>query len=511
VTFALIYARASSDPSDQRISVDRQVKLCTARAEELWPSAEVRVFRDDGITAADPDVHRPGFAGFLEAVRIARKGAIAGVVVNEQSRLTRQGTGAWDELVVTLTRSGVTKVETLRAGPISVEPGSRLAGRILAVVDAEEVERTTARTRDAHRELFEEGRPSGGPPFGYRSTKDSAGRPAFEVDETEAPIVREAFEMALAGHAVSAIVEQLNATGVPPRSARWKFGDGRKLTEWRATTVRHMLRSPSVAGLRSHTDPDGQTRTVAARWAAIVAVERWHQVQRVLGQPGIVVGVNGRSYPVRTQPVHHYRGHLLSARRHQGEVHGVLRCAKCGSPMLAQTQTRRNGPRVAGYSCQPKVGGCGGVSITPAGDLEELVVTAIQRRLIASPGLRQRLDAAQHAEAAQWRAERDAARARTLEAGEMFGLGVIDRPTFEVMHAPAKAALDLAERKLASMVATDVVLPSASDVTEGWATLTLRQQRSVVERLIGRIVIHPAKGGGRGFDPDRVGVPEWLG
>src|SRR5262245_49118114 len=141
MTTVFVYARASRDPSEQRISVDRQVKLCTARAVELWPTAEVRVFEDPAITAGDADVYRPGFADFLTAVRAARKGEVAGVVVNEQSRLTRQGTGGWDDLVVTLTKAGVTKVETLRAGPVSVEPGNRLVGRILAVVDLEELER----------------------------------------------------------------------------------------------------------------------------------------------------------------------------------------------------------------------------------------------------------------------------------------------------------------------------------------------------------------------------------
>src|SRR5262245_55534013 len=107
ITF--VYARASRDPSEQRISVDRQVKLCTTRANDLWPAAEVRVFRDDAITAADPAVYWPGFEQLLTAIRAARKGDIAGIVVNEQSRLTRQGTGGWDDLVVTLTKAGVAK------------------------------------------------------------------------------------------------------------------------------------------------------------------------------------------------------------------------------------------------------------------------------------------------------------------------------------------------------------------------------------------------------------------
>src|SRR5208282_2814077 len=104
--------RASSDPKDQRISVDRQVKLCSARAADLWPDAQIRVFRDDAIKASDPSVHRPGFADFLTAIRTAKKGELAGVIANEQSRFTRLGTGAWDELAVALTRAGITEVQT---------------------------------------------------------------------------------------------------------------------------------------------------------------------------------------------------------------------------------------------------------------------------------------------------------------------------------------------------------------------------------------------------------------
>ena len=52
MTVALVYGRASSDPTDQRISVDRQIKLCTARAHDLWPDAETKVFLPAGKLAA---------------------------------------------------------------------------------------------------------------------------------------------------------------------------------------------------------------------------------------------------------------------------------------------------------------------------------------------------------------------------------------------------------------------------------------------------------------------------
>lgn len=503
MTVALVYARASSDPTDQKISVDRQVKLCTERSRQLWPDAEVKVFRDDGITAADPTVHRPGFTAFLTAVRTARQGELAGVVVNEQSRLTRQGNGAWDELVVTLTRAGLAEVQTLRSGPVSVEPGNRLVGRILAVVDTEEVERTKARVQAAHRELFAEGRPSSRAPFGYRSTKDSAGRSALEPDPITAPIVQQVFAKALAGHAIAAIADWLNVQSVPPPSASWKITkrNGRPVV-WQPTTVRTLLTTPSVAGLRAHTDPEGLVHTVPAKWEALVDPDQWRQVQRLLGQPTVVTGTDGQRYKVRTKPAPQPRRYLLSG--------GVLRCGKCGYRMEAQTQSRRDKSRIAAYQCDyTKDGpGCGGVSISPAEEVEAMVVEAIQRRLATSQILRQRLEATQNGEAAHWRAERDAARARMLEAAEMRGAGTIDLPTFTAMHNPARAALEHAEARLSALATDDLTLPSAEDVAQRWDQLTLRQQRAVIERLISRIVVAPGRGKLRGLD--RVGAPEWL-
>jgi DNA invertase Pin-like site-specific DNA recombinase len=507
---ALVYARASADKSDLKISVDRQIKLCTARAADLWPAADVRVFRDDAITAADPRAYRPGFAAFLAAVRSARKGELVGIVTNEQSRLTRQGEGAWDELVVTLTRAGVTKVETLRNGPISVEPGNRLVGRMLAVVDAEEVERTKARAQDAQRELFREGRPSGRAPFGYRSTKDAAGRPAFDIDRVEAAAVRRIFDMLLDGHAIAAIVDKLNAGKVLPRSARFKFRDGRTVGTWSPSSVRTVLRCPTVAGLRGHTDEAGVLHTTAGRWDAIIDADKWNAAQRILGRPAVVTGANGERYNVRTKPAPKPRKYLLSGGRRAGESYGVLRCGRCGAPMVAQTQGRRGGERVPAYACHPKSGpgACGGVSISPADEVERLVVDAMRARLASSVRLRRRLDATDDAEVNRWRVERDRAKARMLEASSMFGAGDIDRDSFDAMHTPAKAAHEHAEARLASMTST-ATLPTADDVAERWDTLTLGQQRSVVERLIERIDIAPGHMGHPGFNRSRIGLPKW--
>jgi DNA invertase Pin-like site-specific DNA recombinase len=521
MTVVLIYARASADPSDQKISVDRQVKLGRAKAAELWPDAEIRVFRDDGITAANPDVHRPGYAAFLTAVRTARKGELAGVVCSEQSRLTRQP-GEWDSLVITLTKAGVTKIET-RSGPISVEPGNRLTGRILAVVDAEEVERTKARLAVAHHQLFIEGRPSGGPSFGYRAAKGSDGRPTFVPEPAEAVVVAKVFDMAVAGYSLAAIKQWLNDEGVLPRSARLKFKSGRSVTTWGSLTVRCLLTSTLVAGLRGHTDPDGVLHTVPGNWPALVDPDKWRQVQRILGQPAVVIGTDGQTFRVRTKPRPQGRQHLLSGGTAGGEVTGILRCWRCQNPLIAQT--RRGsvpGSRVPAYGCGMRAPGaspggsgwgCGAVSISPADEVDASVVEAMQERLATSPDLRRRLSVAKDSEAGRWRAERDAAKGRMLSASEMFGSGAIDQDSFDAMHRPAQAAFKAAQARLDALTATDTVLPSLADVQERWDDLPLAQQRAVMARLIGRIVIGPGKSRGRwavGLDDTRIGEPDWL-
>jgi DNA invertase Pin-like site-specific DNA recombinase len=517
MSFFLVYARASSDPNDQRISVDRQVKLCTARGLDLWPDAEARPFRDDNISAAKPGAKRPGFDGFRAAVRGARKGELVGVVVNEQSRLTRLGDVGWKKIAVMLDRAGLKEVQTLNQGPVSIEEGNRLLGGFLALIDEEEVARTRKRVRAAHSQLFEEGRPSGRAPFGYRSVERDKRR-HFEPDPVESAIVADVFAWALEGHALATIAARLNDRGIAPRSASFKYKDGRVVTEWSSQAVRHLLVSPQMAALRPHTDDDGQLHVNPAKWDPIVDEDTWSRVQRLLGRPSIVTGVNGESYRVRTKPAAQPRHYLLSGGRRRsgvtgqpGQVYGVLRCGRCGAPLVAQTQGRRDGTRVPAYSCHPSKTGseaCGGVSISPADEVERLVVDAIQKRLAKSPKLRARLNAAQDVDAARWRAQRDAAKTRMLAAGQLLGEGTIDRDVFDTMHGAAKAEYDTADARLAA-VATDVALPSADDVIERWETLTLAAQRAVVERLIERIDVAPGNLGHPGFNPARLSRPTW--
>jgi hypothetical protein len=177
--------------------------------------------------------------------------------------------------------------------------------------------------------------------------------------------------------------------------------------------------------------------------------------------------------------------------------------------MCAQTQQRRGGVRVPAYQCHPKLGegACGGVSISPAGEVERVVVEAIQAALAASPKLRRRLDTAGHADAARLRAERDRVKDAMFALGSQLAKGM-PADVYEHSQAALQAEYDAAVAALGALN-TDLALPSVEDVTERWDSLTLAQQRAVVEHLIERIEVAPGGSGKPGFKEDRLGAPRW--
>jgi DNA invertase Pin-like site-specific DNA recombinase len=354
-----VYARASRDPRERRVSVNRQLKLCTDRARELWPGTPVEQYHDNDLSAADPTVVRPDYARLVAAIR---RGDVVAIVVNEQSRLTRQPS-EWEQLVVTLTKAGITKIETIRNGPVPVEPGNRLVGRILNIIDAEEVERTKARVVAAHAMLAAEGRPSGGKAYGYRWAVGQDGRPTFEPDPDEAAAVRLMADMVLAGDSIAVIADRLTAEGVPtPRNA----------AQWHPNTVRSVLRKPTVAGLRVHR---GEI-VGPGRWDPIIEPEKWRAVVHRLTSTVTVRMRNGKDRVVRTRPRTTSRRYLLTG--------GLIVCGRCGAPLIAGRQFRRKGGPVKAYNCHPTSGdpnACSGLSISPADEVERHIAALVKARL----------------------------------------------------------------------------------------------------------------------------------
>lgn len=483
-----VYARASKDRSELRISVDRQVARGTKLAGELFPGLEAVVYADNNLSGADPDVDRPGYNELLAAIR---RGDVAEVVCHEQSRLTRQP-GQWDELVIVLHKAGIAKVHTVMKGVVPVEPGNRLVGRIMAVVDAEEAERTKARTLAAHQQLAGEGRPNGGRCYGYQRTKGDDGRPALEVDVDQAAVVVRIVDAICTGQSISSVVAELNAEGVATAQGG---------SQWRPSAVKSIVTKPAIAGLRSHKG----VILGGARWDPIITEERWRQVARALGSP-VVYDAQGRA---RKAP----RGHRGSGRRWL-LTGGLARCGLCGSRLVVGGQRARAGQEATtgrrwnpAYQCHFSVAdACCKVSVTPADVVETLVVGAVLDALEQQPAMGARLADEPDPERNRLLAEIHEAEDTVHRAAELRGAGDIDWDTWETMHRPAKARADGARSRLASLSDPDVDLPPADQIRDRWELMPLRQRRALLERFLVSVEVGPRISGGHrpGTVADRV-------
>lgn len=476
-----IYARISRDAEGRAEGTAAQVKKATELAEELWPDEPIVTFVDDNITAADPKVERPAYT---ELVRAVRRGEVQHLVAAEQSRLTRQPS-EWEDLTVTLAKAGIAEVHTYRNGTVAVQ-GSKLLGRILSAVDAEEVERVKARIGDKLEALAADGRPPGGRSYGYRNDVDAEGRKVLVIDDDEAEVARWAADRILAGWSLSSVTRDLAERGAP--TAR-----GGK---WETQTVRSLLRSPTITGLRVFR---GQV-VGEGNWEPILDRATWEAVGAKLTGPRVVNSIDGRKRTVpreRRAP----RRYLLTG--------GMALCGRCGAALVAQQRPSRAGGRQPSYLCHSGRGGCNGIGIV-AQDFEDYVVDELIEHLDSDAFRAALLAADTHGEERQAiTAELSAIDARRGEGARMWARGELDSAAWEAarseldrMTADLMAKLGAAPPPVSSEVAGITV--------DDWEAMTLEERREVLGLVIRSVTVNPAKPGTRSFDAGRVKI-KWRG
>jgi DNA invertase Pin-like site-specific DNA recombinase len=322
-----VYCRKSVDPTERGVSVTVQERNGRRFAAKHFPDLPVRVYVDNDLSAANPAVTRPAYQQLVHDVRA---GNVAALVVREQSRLTRQPS-EWEALCTTLQVAGIDVVHMTEGGPLSVTEGSRLPGRIMAVVDAEYVEQVRAKVKSSLAENASDGRPHARAGYGYQSIVGDDGRPARIPDPDTAPLVADMVQAIADGDSLGIVAERLNLAGVPtPRGA------GR----WQRATVRTIVTSQRIIGKRSH-----RGRITQAQWEPIVDRVTWERAQArlALAKPGTTRDLR--------------RSYLLTG--------GLVACATCGSALISATSPTATGTAPS-YKCphHSRVpGACGKCSI----------------------------------------------------------------------------------------------------------------------------------------------------
>ncbi|WP_270886530.1 recombinase family protein [Pedococcus sp. 5OH_020] len=457
---AVIYARISQDRTGEGGGVTRQLADCRAEAQRRgWPV--VAEFVDDDVSAYNGKT-RPQYRAMLDAIRDRQADA---VLVWHMDRLHRRPIEL-EEFADVCARAGVGDVVTLHGEFDLGSSDGLFVARLMGAVAANESDAKSRRTKRKQLELAQAGKPSGGGPraYGYQADR-------VTLDEAEAAVIRDLASRLLAGEPLTSLTTWLQDSGV--RTVMGK--------EWRTPTLRNLLKSPRIAGLREH---QGQVIGKAV-WPAIITEEEHSQILALLSDPSRRTNRTPRRY-------------LLS---------GLCRCGRCGAKMVTgQSRNRRR------YMCRsgPDFGGCGGTMISAT--VEELVVDAILYRL-DTPELAAAIDGRHRAdESSAALSESIAADAAKLEElAEMWAAGELTRPEWRAARQTLDARLIANRRRQVQQAGSTVIaghMGNASALRAAWGSgdMPLGQQAAIVRALVDHVIIRPGTMGARSIDPSRVEI-----
>jgi DNA invertase Pin-like site-specific DNA recombinase len=466
VRAAAVYARISSDQDGTALGVKRQLKDCRKLATDLgWPVAEEYV---DNDLSAYSGKRRPGYEQMLADIA---EGSRDAVIVYHADRLTRRPIEL-EQFLETITTAGLRHVRFVAGADVDVANGDGLMVlRLLSAVAANESASKSRRVRRKMDELAAAGLPHGGVrAFGYEDDK-------LTVRPAEAEIVRAVVARYLAGESTRSL-----ATWLDGQSVKTVAGG-----PWTTTTLRAMLRSPRIAGLREHR---GEVVGPAV-WPAIITVE---ERDRVLARMA-TKATSGRRAP---------RRYLLS---------GLARCGKCGKTLYSSARRERSGKETRRYVCLsgPDHGGCGGTMVV-AGPLEDLITDAVLYRL-DTPELADALAgrAAVDEEAAVLSEGISADRAQLDELAALYADRQIGAREWLAARNPIEERVRAAEKRLGRMTQSESLtglVGNAEALRGQWADLSLSRQHAIIIAVLDHVVIGPGTPGVQAFDRDRAD-PVW--
>lgn len=308
-TRAIIYTRVSKDSAGTGRSVAEQEAECRAVCErEGWEVGD-EVLQDNDIGASRwSGKDRPAYRRLAEVLRPGD------VLVTWEASRAQRDLRAYAELRDLCAALGVLWNYKGRTHDLNVGADRFTTGldALLAEREADEIRDRVLRALEAN---AAEGKPHGKIAYGYRAVRDPQTGliTSREIDPEAAGWIREMAERVLQGESLRAILKDVN-----PRAGR----------KWYSATISKMLRSPTLAGLRTY-----KGETLPGNWEPILTMDEHKRLVTVLGDPGRRTSYRG------TEP-----RYLVS---------GIAVCGVCGGPCYVgmnhkkPTYVCRNGGHVS--------------------------------------------------------------------------------------------------------------------------------------------------------------------
>ncbi|MBU8900708.1 recombinase family protein [Corallococcus sp. M34] len=462
-------------------SLDAQREACLAYVQRQagWTLVDER-YDDGGFTGAN--MERPAFQRLLHDVDAKR---VDVVVVYKVDRLSRSLLD-FAKVMERFNASGASFVSVTQNFSTADAMGRLTLNMLMSFAEFER-EMISERTRDKVAAARRKGKWTGGrAPLGYDVVDKR-----LVVNEYEAVVVREAFELYVQHQQASAVARLLNETGRKTKRYEAPSGATRAARKWTTQDVLRVLRSPLYAGFVPYGD-----ETHPGEHSAIVDRATFHRVQDLLEGPGIQYHGRNPDYVLR----------------------GLLRCGLCGEAMTPGS-TRKGEREYRYYRCvtRDKQGkdGCRAAPL-PAASLEDFVVARLREVSVGDAFAAQvhaRLLARMEAKHQALRTERmqlskELARAAKESEKWVDSLSKLEDPARRVVETKLTAAEEEAvrlkqrlaqvERALDAVKGEEMevawVAQSLADFSVVWDALTTVNRGRLLRALVGRVVVNEATG-----------------
>jgi DNA invertase Pin-like site-specific DNA recombinase len=448
-TRAVIYLRASEDPTGERLAVQRHHEACQRLCDERgWQV--VAVYEDNSIGAYKKTVKRPGYERMLAAYEA---GQFEALVCWDLDRLTRQPRQLEDWIDAAEER-GLAIVTANGEADLTTD-GGRMYARIKASVARAESERKSARQKLAAVQRAENGKP----PLGVRL---SGYGPDGAVIEHEAAVVRAMFERFHAGDSLRGVVSWLTEQGT-----RTRHGG-----PWNPSSVRDILLNPRYAGRAIY---NGQPNGHDGSWEPIVETWLYDDVASKLADP-------------------RRRCQVGTDRKYIGS--GLYLCAVCDRPVVSQTHSPAGKPSVIRYRCAGHI-------VRSGASIDRYVLEILRERL-GRPDLAALLTEPGNEQAAKATAEIKRLRGRLGRIEADYDAELIDGRRYKISTEKTRALLGAAEAAQARLMAGSEVAGTlrAPDPVAAFDASVLGIQRQVLAFFM-TVKLAPAPRGHH-FDTDTV-------
>ncbi|NRD63940.1 recombinase family protein [Corallococcus exiguus] len=462
-------------------SLDAQRESCVSYVQRQpgWALVD-ESYDDGGFTGAN--MERPAFQRLMQDVDAGR---VDVVVVYKVDRLSRSLLD-FAKVMERLNTAGASFVSVTQNFSTADAMGRLTLNMLMSFAEFER-EMISERTRDKVAAARRKGLWTGGrAPLGY-DVKDKR----LVVNEYEAVVVGEAFELYLQHQQASTVARLLNETGRKTKRYEARSGATRAARAWTTQDVLRLLRSPLYAGFVPYGD-----ETHPGEHPAIVDGATFHRVQDMLEGPGLQYHGRNPDYVLR----------------------GLLRCGLCCEAMTPGS-TRKGTREYRYYRCttRDKQGkeGCRAAPI-PAAAMEDFVVARLREVSVGEGFAAQvhaRLTGRLEEKHKALRVERSQLpRDLAKRAGEsrkwVDSLAKLEGPARRIVEEKLTAT----EEEVAGMRKRLAAVERALDATQGerlevawvaqaladfdavWDALTAMNRGRLLRALVGRVVVNEATG-----------------